>query len=135
VTLEEAVLLAGRLLLSWLFILSGYRHLVHLKPMAGYARTSGVPMPDVAVAVTGLMILAGGLSILLGWHPRIGAALIFVFLIVVAFWMHRFWSFTDPMQRATQEAHFWKNIALAGAMLWIIAWTHWPWPLALGLTA
>jgi putative oxidoreductase len=132
VTLEELLHLAARLLLSWLFVLSGYRHLVHHKPMAGYASASGVPMPETAVVVTGLMLLGGGLSILLGWHPRIGAGLIFVFLVVVAFWMHRFWSFGDPMQRATQEAHFWKNIALAGAMLWIIVRTQWPWPLALG---
>jgi putative oxidoreductase len=132
VTLDGVLQLGARLLLSWLFLLSGYRHLVHRKPMAGYARASGVPMPETAVVGTGLIILAGGLSILLGWHPRIGAALILVFLVVVAFWMHRFWSFADPMQRAAQEAHFWKNIALAGAMLWIITWTYWPWPLALG---
>jgi putative oxidoreductase len=132
VSIEEILHLVARVLLSWLFLLSGYRHLFQRKPMAEYAGSSGVPMPVTAVVVTGLMLLAGGLSILLGWHPRIGAALIFIFLVVVAFWLHRFWSFADPMQRAMQEAHFWKNIALAGAMLWIIARTHWPWPLALG---
>jgi putative oxidoreductase len=132
VALEDVLQMIARLLVSWLFLLSGYRHLVMRKPMAEYARASGVPMPLAAVVVTGLMMLAGGLSLLLGWHPRLGAALIFVFLVAVAFWVHRFWTFTDPMQRATQEAHFWKNIALAGAMLWIIARTHWPWPWALG---
>ncbi len=131
-TIEEALHLLARALLSWLFILSGYRHLVHRKPMAGYAASGGVPYPEAAVVLTGLMILAGGVSLLLGWHPRVGAALVFVFLVAVAFWMHRFWSITDPMQRGTQEAHFWKNMALAGAMLWIIARTNWPWPLALG---
>jgi putative oxidoreductase len=132
VTLEEILHLVARIFLGWFFLLSGYRHLVHVKPMADYARSSGVPMPAAGVVVTGLMMLAGGFSLLLGWHPRIGAGLIFVFLVVVSFSMHKFWSIADPMQRANQEAHFWKNITLAAAMLWIIARTHWPWPLSLG---
>ena len=131
-TFEDILHLVARVFLSWFFLQAGYRHLVLRKPMAEYAKSGGVPMPGTAVVVTGLMMLAGALSILLGWHPRIGAGLIFIFLVAVSFWMHRFWSVADPMQRANQEAHFWKNITLAAAMLWIIARTHWPWPWALG---
>ena len=125
--------LIARLLLSLFFILAGYRHLVHSKPMAEYAKAVGhLPAPQLGVIVSGLMMLLGGLSILLGFHPRVGAALIFVFVIVAAFTMHRFWAETDPMARANQEAHFWKNITLAGAMLWIVARTTWPWPWTVG---
>ncbi len=89
-------------------------------------------MPEAAVVVTGLMLLAGGLSILLGFHPRTGAALLFLFLVPAAFTMHAFWRETDPMQRAGQRAHFWKNMALAGAALWIVANPGWPWVWAIG---
>jgi len=34
--------------------------------------------------------------------------------------MHRFWGLQDPMMAANQMAHFFKNIALAGAALIII---------------
>ncbi len=121
--------LIARLLIAWFFIVSGYRHLTGSKPMAEYAKAVGhIPAPQLAVIVSGVMLLLGGLGILLGFHWRIAAALIFVFLVVAAFTMHRFWAETDAMQKANQAAHFWKNITLAGAMLWIIAPTGWPWP-------
>ena len=131
-TLEEILQLVARVLLSWMFLQSAYAHFTQVKPMAAYAKATAVPLPEVAVVVTGLMLLAGGLSLLLGFHPRIGSGLLFVFLVVTAFSMHRFWGLPDPMQRAGQQAQFWKNITLAGAMLLIIANPHWPWPLALG---
>jgi putative oxidoreductase len=132
VSYEDILQLVARILLSWMFLQSAYAHFTQVKPMGAYAKGAGVPMPEAAVVASGLMLLAGGLSLLLGFHPRIGAALLFVFLVVVAFWMHRFWGLADPMQRAFQRAQFWKNITLAGAMLWIIANTSWPWAWAVG---
>jgi putative oxidoreductase len=132
VTLEEILQLVARVLLSWMFLQSAYAHFTQVKPMGAYAKGAGVPMPEAAVVATGFILLAGGLSLLLGFHPRIGAGLLFVFLVVVAFSLHRFWGLTDPMQRAGQRAQFWKNITIAGAMLLIISGPHWPWPLALG---
>ena len=130
---EDILQLVARVLLSWMFLQSAYAHFTQVKPMAAYAIGVGhVPMPQVAVVGTGLMLLVGGLSLLLGYHPRIGAAVLFLFLVPVAFLMHAFWREKDPMQRAGQRAHFWKNITLAGAMLWIIANTSWPWPWAIG---
>jgi putative oxidoreductase len=132
VAYEDILQLAARVLLSWMFLQSAYAHFTKIKPMAAYSKGAGVPLPEVAVVGTGVMLLAGGLSLLLGFHPRIGAGLLFIFLVVVAFWMHGFWRETDPMQRGSQKAQFWKNITLAGAMLWIIANTSWPWPWAVG---
>jgi len=130
---QDIVQLVARVLLSFMFLQSAYAHMVHVKPMAAYATGVGhVPLPEVAVFGTGLMLLVGGLSILLGYHPRIGAAILFLFLVPVAVIMHAFWKESDPMQRAGQRAHFWKNITLAGAMLWIIANTSWPWRWAIG---
>lgn len=128
----EIVQMVARILLSWMFLQSAYAHFTQVKGMAAYARSARVPVPEVAVVGTGLMLLAGGLCLLLGFHPRIGAALLFVFLVVVAFWMHAFWRVTDPMQRGFQRAQFWKNITIAGAMLWLVVNTSWPWAWAIG---
>jgi putative oxidoreductase len=133
VSLWDILHLIARILLSAMFIRAGYGHLVRSGPLGDYAKAVGrIPLPQQSVFVSGLMLLVGGLAILLGFHPRIGATLIFIFLLVAAFTMHKFWAETDPMQRAGQEAQFWKNITLAGAMLWIMANPHWPWPWALG---
>jgi uncharacterized membrane protein YphA (DoxX/SURF4 family) len=131
--LEQIAHLLARVLFSVYFIGSGVRHLTRTKSYAEYAKAVGnVPMPTAAVIVTGLMLLAGGLCILLGWHPRVGALLLVAFLIPVAIIIHHYWTYADPMQRAGEEAQFWKNITLAGAALYIAAKPHWPWPYALG---
>src|SRR5438094_4671049 len=62
----EAVFLIGRILFAAMFINSGIAHLTKLTPMSQYAASQKLPAPKLAVALSGLMILAGGLSILLG---------------------------------------------------------------------
>ena len=129
------VLLIGRIVFSFFFIYSGINHLTKLTMMAQYAGASGVPAPTLSVAVSGLMLLAGGTSILLGVQARWGALLLAAFLIPAAFTVHKFWGIADPMMAANQAAHFWKNIALAGACLMIYAFaTLYPmrWPYSVG---
>ena len=87
--------------------------------MAQYAAAFKVPQPKLAVVASGVVILAGGLSILLGVAVQAGALLLVVFLLPAAVYMHPFWGVSDPMQAAAQQAHFMKNLALAGAALLI----------------
>lgn len=129
------VLLIGRIVFSFFFIYSGFNHLTKLSSYSQYAGASGVPAPTVLTAVSGVMLLAGGLSILLGVQPRWGALLIAAFLVPAALMVHKFWGIPDPMQAANQAAQFWKNIALTGACLMIFAFvTLYPtrWPYSLG---
>ena len=129
------ILLVGRVFFSAFFIMSGYGHLTKTGMMAQYAGGQGVPAAKLAVVVTGLMLLGGGVSILLGFEPRIGALLLVAFLVPTAIIMHRFWGVADPMMAQNQRAHFWKNIALASAalMIYYFATVH-PeaWPYSLG---
>jgi putative oxidoreductase len=133
--MNDVVFLAGRVLFSVLFLMSGYNHLTKLDMMAQYAGSQGLPAPKLAVAVSGLMLLAGGLSILLGYDVRWGALLLVVFLIPTAVTMHRFWGVADPMAAQNQMIHFSKNIAMAGAALMIYYFATvypGPWPYSLG---
>ena len=133
--MNAAILLLGRVLFSVFFIMSGYGHLTRLGMMAQYAASQGVPAPKLAVGGTGLMLLGGGFSILLGFEPRIGALLLVAFLVPTAIVMHRFWGVADPMMAQNQQVHFWKNIALASAALMIYYFaTVYPeaWPYSLG---
>src|SRR6266702_268020 len=129
------VLLIGRIVFSFFFIYSGFNHLTKLSMYAQYAGASGVPAPTVLTAVAGVMLLAGGLSILLGVQARWGALLIAAFLIPAAFMVHKFWGIADPMMRGLRFAHFWKNITLAGACLMLFGFgTMYPgrWPFSIG---
>lgn len=132
------VLLIGRVVFSFFFIYSGFNHLTKLSMYSQFAGASGVPAPTLLTAVSGLMLLAGGLSILLGVMPRWGAVLIALFLVPAAFTVHKFWGIADPMMAANQAAHFWKNITLTGACLMIYALaTLYParWPYSVGRSA
>jgi len=114
-----AALLIGRVLFAAIFILSGIGHLTKLPAMTQYAAAFKVPQPKFTVVITGLMIIAGGLSILLGIYVQAGALVLVLFLIPVAISIHPFWGVPDAMQAANQQAHFMKNLSLAGAALLI----------------
>lgn len=107
--------LIGRVLFALIFVLSGISHVTGAG--ADYAAAAGVPAAKVLVPVAGLLSLAGGLSVLLGYKTRLGAWLLVIFLVPVNFSMHQFWGVTDAMQQQMQMAMFMKNIALTGAAL------------------
>src|SRR5258706_12523277 len=111
------VLLIGRVVFSFFFLYSGFNHLTKLSTYAQYAGASGVPAPTVLTALSGLMLLAGGLSILLGFKVRWGSLLIAAFLVPAAFTVHKFWGIADPMMAGNQAAPFLKDIALTGPCL------------------
>ncbi len=117
----------GRAAFAAIFIFAGT---THFSPQTiGYAAQQGVPLPQVLVPVSGLMALAGGLSVLLGYRAKIGAWLLVAFLVPVTVMMHNFWAVTDPMMAQMQMAMFMKNLALFGGAL-LIAY-HGAGPLSL----
>jgi uncharacterized membrane protein YphA (DoxX/SURF4 family) len=85
--------------------------------MAGYAASRGVPMAKPATLVSGVMMLLGALSVLLGVWGDLGALLLFLFLVPTAFLMHGFWRETDPTAKQMEMVQFNKDVALAGAAL------------------
>lgn len=101
----EWVLLIGRIF----FVMSGINHFVNMGMMAGYAASKGAPAPRAAVAVTGVMLLAGGLSVVFGVLVVIGLIL---FLVPVAVIMHNFWAVREE-QKMVEQVNFMKNVALA----------------------
>jgi putative oxidoreductase len=117
----EVVELIGRLLFVALFVNSGINHFRQREGMVAYSRASGLPAPELAVPLTGLMILVGGLLVALGVWPDLGALLIAAFVLPTAFLMHAYWKVDDPMMRGNQQAHFMKNVSLGGAALSLFA--------------
>jgi len=117
----DALYLIGRAILGLYFLYSGANHFRMREGMVGYSKSMGVPAPELAVPATGLMLLFGGISLLLGLWTVAGAAVLIIFLIPTAVLMHKFWGVADAMMAANQKAHFLKNIALASALLALLA--------------
>jgi putative oxidoreductase len=117
----DVLVLIGRILFSALFLGSAVSHLTQSEAMAGYPRSKGVPAARLSVLASGVLMLAGGLFVLLGIWPDLGALLLVVFLVPTAIVMHAFWRETDPQIRQTEMISFMKDLALAGAGLALFA--------------
>ena len=113
----NTVLIIGRVLFALIFLASGANHLTKLEAMTGYAQYKKVPAAKLAVVVSGLMIIVGGLYIVFGVYADLGALLIAIFLIPTAFLMHAFWKETDVTAKQNEQIAFMKDISMAGAAL------------------
>jgi putative oxidoreductase len=114
---QGAVVVLGRFLFALIFLMAGANHFN--KQTIGYAASQGVPLASVAVPLSGVVAIVGGLSILLGYRAKLGAWLIVLFLIPVSLMMHRFWTVTDPMMAQIQMILFMKNVSMLGGALLI----------------
>ncbi|MGH3467743.1 MAG: DoxX family protein [Thermocrispum sp.] len=117
----DVIVLIGRILFAMLFLGSGFAHLVQRDAMAGYAKSRGVPLAQLAVPATGVQLIAGGLMVLLGVWADLGALILVVFLLPTAVVMHGFWKETDPEAKQGEMTHFMKDAGLAGAALMLFA--------------
>lgn len=125
-----AAFVIGRFIFGGFFIMNGLNHLLSPAMLTQYAASKGVLAPDVAVLLSGLVILFGGISVLLGWRPELGIGAIVMFLAGVSLPMHNFWA-ESGAERAADMINFTKNMALLGATLMFSAVPR-PWMYSLG---
>ncbi|WP_227357249.1 DoxX family protein [Haladaptatus salinisoli] len=125
--------LMGRLVFGVLLGFMGLNHFTSLDGMSGYATAKGVPAPRLAIIVSGLMLILGGLAIALGVYPLVGAVVIALFFLGVTPVMHDFWTVDDPEQRQSEMTDFLKNATLFGAALVLVAISRTTWPYALNI--
>jgi putative oxidoreductase len=115
--MRNTLFVVGRAVFGGFFVYSGINHFKNQEQMSGYAAMKGVVGPDVAVLGSGAMLLAGGLSVVLGYKPRLGLLMLIGFLIPTSLKMHGFWDVDDPQQKVSESVNFMKNMALVGAAL------------------
>ncbi|PWJ76922.1 putative oxidoreductase [Pseudaminobacter salicylatoxidans] len=108
---NSAIVLVGRILLSIIFILSGFGKLTNIAGTAGYFASFNLPAPTAVAVIVGLIELIGGLAVLIGFQTRIAAYILALFSIASALVAHMGWA--DAMQLI----NFQKNLAIAGGFL------------------
>ncbi|MHA6644623.1 DoxX family protein [Mesorhizobium sp. A623] len=106
-----AVVLAGRVLLSILFIIAGYSKLTAISGTAGYFGSIGLPMPTATAVIVGLVEFLGGLAILVGFKTRIAAIVVAVFVLGATAVAHLDFS------QAGNALMLQKNLAITGGLL------------------
>jgi uncharacterized membrane protein YphA (DoxX/SURF4 family) len=118
VVLHPAFVIAGRIMFTLIFFLSG---LTHFTDLDSYVRLmpAAIPFRPFWVMISAAFELAGATMILLNFRPRLGAWLIVLFLLPVTAVVHGglMVAATDPQMQRIQLSFFLKGITMAGAAL------------------
>ncbi len=125
-SLQNPLSLVGRLLLALLFVPAGFSKLTGFAGTVGYIASKGVPLPELAAAAAIGVELGLGVLLLLGWQTRWAALGMALFTLVISFIFHNFWA-VPADQVMAQQQNFFKNIAVVGGLLTVVAWGAGAW--------
>ena len=112
--------LVGRLLIAAIFIASGYGKIGGFEGTVAQIAGKGMPLPELAAAGAIAVELVGGILLVVGWHARLAATALFLFMIPTTLLFHNFWAF-EAAQQTGQRIHFMKNLAIMGGILYVMA--------------
>lgn len=110
----------ARILIAVLFVMAGLNKFAGLEGTAGYIASQGLPAPMVLAFGTAALEVVAGLALALGWQARIAAGALAAFTLLATLIFHAFWSF-PPEQAYVQQLMFMKNLAIVGALLFIVS--------------
>ena len=113
--------LISRICMSAVFIVYGYMKLVNVDSILNNPGTKrfmdlvahGSPPPTWLGYLIGAVELFGGIAIILGIATRWVAGLFVIYLVVLTYVAHPFWTTGTP----ADQANFYKNLAILGAFL------------------
>ncbi len=128
----EIAFLVGRIIVGLYWLMGAVNHFTQVKSMVPYAKMKNVPLAELAVPGTGVMLLIASLSILTGIYPVVAVAALIVFLVPVTIMMHNFWSIEDPMAKMSDMIMFTKNMSMLGYTLILLGIPQ-PWALSLAI--
>lgn len=115
--MADASLLAGRLLLVVLYLVSGSGKWGDLAGTVAIIAGKGFPMPFAFAVIAACAEILGSLAVVFGVLPRLAALGLAVYTLVTAFVFHAFWAMPDAAAAKMQSLHFLKNLGLAGGFL------------------
>lgn len=111
----DTLALAGRVLMAAIFILAGANKAFDPAGTTGYIASVGLPLPQVAYAGAVAVELLGGIALLVGFRTRTVALALAAFTLVTAAVFH------NQLGDQTQFVMFFKNLAMAGGLLYVAA--------------
>ncbi len=112
--------LAGRVMFTLIFFLSGITHFTDIEGYAGLM-PSATPWKTFWVLISGVVELAGAALIVTNRYPRLGGWLLVLFLVPVTVAVHGVDMLANPDERLRQIqlSFFLKGVAMTGAALLI----------------
>ncbi|NNK31490.1 MAG: DoxX family protein [Xanthomonadales bacterium] len=120
-TIHSLAAPVGRILISLIFIVSGFGKIAGYAGTQAFMESVGVPGQLLPLVIA--LEIVGGLAVALGWHARLAAFLLAGFSLLSGLIFHA--DFGDQMQMIM----FWKNLGLAGGFLMIVLHGAGPWSI------
>ena len=117
---HHVVALLARVLLVSIFLVAGFGKVTGFAGTVSLIASNGVPLPEVAAAIAIAVELGLGLVVLLGWQTRWAALGIAIYTIALGLLFHAYWN-DAPANRMQDFESFWKNVAITGGFLMIVA--------------
>lgn len=117
---QNPLALAARVLMSVLFLISGFGKIVGFGGTAGYIASKGLPLPEVGAAIAVVVEFGGALALLAGFQTRVVALVMAVFTIAAGVLFHNYWAMPAE-QVMINQIMFMKNLSIAGGLLMLSA--------------
>jgi putative oxidoreductase len=113
--------LVGRLVFVWFFLCQLLHYGGNWGATVSLMNFAGVPAAAFLLLVALMLVILGSLSLLLGFHTRHGAVLLFGVTIIATVLMHAFWQINDNQAaRQVDFELFARNVAIAGGLLLLV---------------
>ena len=126
--LQNPLTFLGRLLMASLFLPAGIAKLTGFAATVGYIASVGMPMPAVSAVIALIVEVAGGIALVIGFGTRTAALVLAVFTLVASFFFHAYWA-APAEQHMIVSLLFYKNIAVVGGLLFLVAFGAGGWSL------
>lgn len=116
---EQGCALMGRALIAAIFLRSGAEKIVNFGGTAAMMSAKGMPYSDYLLIAAIAIELVAGLALVFGYKVRWAAAALIVFLVPATLIFHNYWA-ADAAQLQNQTNHFFKNVAILGALVFVM---------------
>ena len=116
---ENFVPALGRILLSLIFVLAGYRKLTTVAATVVQMTHQGIPYSNVLVWGAIAIELVGGLMLAAGLLTRCVAFALAIYILVLAILFHAYWA-VPAAEARNQFNAFFEHLAMIGGMLYVV---------------
>ena len=114
--INDALILAARLLLATLFLIFGWRKLTDYPGTVSQMVHEGLPMPVLATAVSIFMELPVAFAVAVGAFTRPAALLMALYTLGTALIGHHYWT-VKAADRVDSMEGFYKDLSVMGGFL------------------
>ncbi|MES2254241.1 MAG: DoxX family protein [Pseudomonadota bacterium] len=112
--------LLGRCALSWFYGAGAYNIVNNFAQMSQELTAKHVPMAPLLLVLAFVLMVMGTFSLLVGYHTRHGAVLLFGMTIVATVVLHDYWHIADAVARKAEFEIFSRDVAVCGGLLMMI---------------